>query len=83
MRNRKTGKAVLTKGYDLTSGGILRTMRLALFARFIPVGNLAGGPGARCLLVLCILHIFGAPLYNLNARYGEKLRWLKRILREK
>ncbi len=80
MHRKETAKTVLTKGYDLTSGGILRTIRLAVFARFIPVGNLFGGPGVRCLLILFMLHIFGNPLYRLNARYGEKLQGLKRVL---
>ncbi len=35
MHRKETAKTVLTKGYDLTSGGILRTIRLAVFARFI------------------------------------------------
>ncbi len=81
MHRKATAKTLLTKGYDLTSGGILRTIRLAVFARFIPVGNLAGGPGVRCLLILFILHTFGNPLYRLNARYGEKLQGLKRVLK--
>ncbi len=82
MSNEKLKKTVLTKNYDLATCGIFRVIRLASFARIIPVGNFSGGPGGRCLLVLFVLHKFGGPLYWLNARYGDKLRSVKNCFKK-
>ena len=71
---------VLNNRYDLKGLEILRLVRFSLMAKFIPMGNFRGGPGARCLVVLLLLHYLGYPLYYVHARYGERLRPLKRIV---
>lgn len=72
--------SVLNKQYDLKGLEISRLVKFALMAKFVPMGNFRGGPGARCLVVLSLLHFFGYPLYFLHARYGENLRPLIRIV---
>ena len=71
--------SVLNKRYDLQGLEISRLARLALWSRFVPMGNFHGGPGSRCLVVLLLLHFFGYPMYMILARYGHRLRLLRRI----
>jgi hypothetical protein len=74
-------KRIVTARYDLQGQGILRLARLALLGKYLPIGNLQGGPGARCLGVLLFLHYLGYPVYLLLARYGHRLQALRRWLR--
>ena len=71
---------VLNKRYDLKGLEISRLVKFAIMAKLIPMGNFRGGPGARCLSVLLVLHFFGYPLYFFHARYGKHLLPLKRII---
>jgi hypothetical protein len=71
--------SVLNKRYDLQGLEISRLARLALWSKFVPMGNFHGGPGGRCLIVLLTLHSFGYPIYMILARYGHRLRLLRRI----
>lgn len=74
-------KSIVTKRYDLQGQSILRLARLALLGKYLPLGNLLGGPGARCLAVLLFLHSFGYPFYLLVARYGHRLQGIRQRLR--
>lgn len=74
-------KKILTHRYELQGLGILRLARLALLGKYLPLGNLLGGPGARCLAVLSFLHYFGYPFYYLLARHGHRLQGLRHRLR--
>lgn len=73
-------KTVLNKRFDLGGNELSRLIKTALFGKFIPIGNLRGGPGARCLAILSLLHYLGYPLYWLVARYGHRLHFLKRVI---
>ncbi len=73
-------KRPVNKRYDLAGNGLLRVVKLSAIARFVPVGNLRGGPGIRCLAVLGILHYFGGILYCILAKYGHKIIFLKRMV---
>jgi hypothetical protein len=72
-------KTVLNKRYDLTGNELSRVGKNILFSKFIPIGNLRGGPGLRCLFTLSILHYFGGVLYWVQARYGHRLQPLRRL----
>ena len=72
-------KTSLNKNYDLRGVEISRLGKTALFAKIIPVGNLRGGPGIRCLFVLTVLHYFGGVLYWANAKYGHRLQPVRRL----
>jgi hypothetical protein len=65
-------KSLLNSRYDITGNELLRLVKLSLFARFVPVGNLRGGPGLRCLAVMSLLHYLGAPIYTILVRYCHK-----------
>jgi hypothetical protein len=73
-------KTVLNKRFDLVGNELSRLLKIALFGKFVPIGNLRGGPGARCLAILSLLHYFGYPLYWIVARYGHKLQFLRRLV---
>ena len=66
--------------FDLAGNSHARLTRMAVFAKFMPLGNIAGGPGMRCLAVLSVLYFCGRPLYALNARYGHRLGRIKSVL---
>lgn len=74
-------KKVLNSRYDLTGNEFSRLLKLMMIGKVIPIGNMRGGPGIRCLVVMCILHYFGKPMYSINAMYGHRLSLLKRFLR--
>ncbi|WP_457576698.1 hypothetical protein [Desulfomarina sp.] len=72
-------KTVLTKRYDLQGNELARLAKTALLSKWIPLGNFRGGPGARCLVTLAVLHYFGRILYWLLGRHGDRLRLLKKV----
>jgi hypothetical protein len=72
-------KSLLNRRYDIAGNELLRVVKFSAFAKFVPVGNLRGGPGLRCLVVMFILHYFGSPLYTVLAKYGQKMSILGRI----
>lgn len=73
-------KPVFTRRFDLEGNELSRMLKIAMFGKIIPIGNLRGGPGARCLVVLTLLHYLGHPLYWLQARYGHRLNMFRRLL---
>lgn len=73
-------KPILNKQYDLRGNEISRLGRTALYSKFIPVGNLRGGPGVRCFITLTVLHYFGGAIYWAQARYGHRLLPLRRLI---
>ncbi|MBU1567609.1 MAG: hypothetical protein KJ630_18530 [Proteobacteria bacterium] len=72
-------KSSLNSRYDIDGLEISRLARVALWSKFVPMGNFHGGPGGRCLAVLILLHYLGYPMYLLLARYGHRLHLLRRI----
>lgn len=70
----------LNRRFDLAGNELSRLLKLAIFGKFIPLGNLWGGPGARCLVILSILHYLGYPLYLVVAKYGHRLHVPRRIV---
>lgn len=73
-------KNPLNKRYDIEGLEISRLARVALWGKFVPMGNFHGGPGGRCLAVLLLLHYCGYPIYLGIARYGHHLHFLQRIV---
>lgn len=73
---------VTTKIYDLGGNTLARLLKIAAFGKVVPIGNLRGGPGLRCLLVLSLLHYGGYPMYLINAKYGHRLQRMKNVLRK-
>ncbi len=74
-------KYLTTKNYDICGHGILRTARIILFGKIIPIGNLFGGAGMRCLLVLCMQHSIGRYIYSFLVRNEERIPLLQRVSR--
>jgi len=72
-------KPVLNERFELAGNEMLRLVRLCVFGKVVPIGNLRGGPGVRCLAVLCLLHYFGGWGYWLKAKYGHRLVLLQKI----
>lgn len=70
----------LNKRYDLEGLEISRLTKMAMWGKYVPMGNFHGGPGGRCLVVLIFLHYFGYPLYLVLARYGHRQNLLRRIV---
>jgi hypothetical protein len=73
-------KSVLNKRYELTGYEHSRLLKMALIGKVVPIGNLRGGPGVRCLAVLTVLHYLGHPGYWILVRYGHRLQFLRRIV---
>ena len=65
-------KNIFTSRYDLAGSEIFRITRTLAFNRCIPVGNLAGGGGIRCLLVLIVLHVLGRPVFGVLMRQERR-----------
>lgn len=74
-------KRVVSKNFDLPGVNHGRLLRLAIFGRIFPLGNLCGGPGRRCVVILGLLYTVGGVLYSINARYGDRLVRVKAMLR--
>lgn len=73
-------RRVVNRRFELSGNSHFRLLKLSLIGKFVPVGNLRGGPGVRCLAVLSLLHYCGYPLYYVRARYGHRLQVFKKIL---
>ena len=71
---------MLTKRFDLAGSEISRMIRILVFNRLIPVGNLAGGAGIRCLLVLAILHVLGRPIFRLLVQQEQRIHALRNVI---
>ena len=73
-------KNIFTARFDLAGSEICRITRTLALNRIIPVGNLAGGGGIRCLLVLVILHTFGRPVFELLMRQEQRAHALHMLI---
>lgn len=70
---------VLKKNYDLQGLEISRLAKITLIGKILPLGNLAGGPGTRDIIILSLLHYFGYPVYLFLARFGHRVKILRKI----
>ncbi len=73
-------KTILTRRFDLAGSEISRVIRILMFSRLIPVGNLAGGGGVRSLLVLAVLHVLGRPIFRLLIKQERRVHALHRVI---
>ncbi len=76
-------RPITSKQFDLPGREIGRVIRLSILNRVLPLGNLQGGPGWRCLLVLGVLHGVGRPFFRLLVRYENQLTSVYRRLRRR
>lgn len=73
-------KTVLTKRFDLAGSEISRIVRILMFNRLIPVGNLAGGGGLRCLVTIAVLHTLGRPIFWLLIKQEQRVHALHKVV---
>lgn len=66
--------------FDLTGYEMARLLKISVFGKIVPIGNLRGGPGGRCLCTLSLLHYFGFWGYWLKAKHGHRLDRVKPLL---
>ncbi len=66
-------KKLFTSTYDLSGLSIIRLFKFMCYSKIFPFGNFGTGAGAKCLLVLSVLHTFGGPVFTFYTRYEEKL----------
>lgn len=74
-------KPVLNSRYELMGNEMSRLIKISAIGKFVPIGNLRGGPGGRCLCVLSVLHYFGYFGYWFKAIHGHRIAFIKPILR--
>jgi len=74
-------KPVLNSRYELTGNEMSRLIKISAIGKCVPIGNLRGGPGGRCLCVLTLLHYFGYWGYLFKAKYGHRITFIKPVLR--
>ena len=67
---------IRTDRQDLAGFGVFRAIRLLILSRIVPLGNLAGGGGVRCLVTLAVLHGCGKLVFRLLVRYEHRLHSL-------
>ena len=72
----------MSREFDLAGFELPRVARLLIFNRIIPIGNLGGGGGLRCLAVLAVLHLLGRPLFTVLIRYERRLHSLYMALKK-
>ena len=73
-------KTLLTRRFDLAGSEISRIIRMLMFNRLIPVGNLGGGGGVRSLVVLAILHLLGRPIFWLLIKQEQRVHALHKVV---
>jgi hypothetical protein len=73
-------KTLLTRRFDLAGSEISRIIRILMFNRLIPVGNLASGGGVRSLFVLAILHLLGRPIFWLLIKQERRVDALHKMV---
>lgn len=81
--SRNDKAAVMSRRFDLAGFELPRVARLLLLSRIIPIGNLGGGGGVRCLAVLAVLHLLGRPLFSVLIRYEPQLHALHTFLKNR
>lgn len=74
-----SGKKIFTTSYDLCGNSVGRLARLCAMAKFVPIGNLRGGPGLRWLVTMLLLHTFGRGLFGLIIRQEQRLHRLYQL----
>ena len=74
--------SVMSRRFDLAGFEFPRVTRLLMLNRIIPIGNLGGGGGVRCLVVLAILHLLGRPIFRLLIHYEHRLHSLYMFLKK-
>ncbi len=74
-------KAALNSRFELTGYTMARLIKICAFGKIVPIGNLKGGPGVRCLVIVSLLHYFGYWGYLLKAKHGHRLSRIKPILK--
>ena len=79
--SRNKTSPLLSGSYDLTGLEVPRVIRLLMLNRLIPLGNLAGSGGLRCLLILAVLHSFGGLLFRGMIRYERQIHSFYMILK--
>lgn len=79
--SRNKTNTLLSCSFDLTGIEISRVIRLLMLNRLIPLGNLAGSGGLRCLLILAVLHTVGRPVFRLMIRYEQQIHSFYMILK--
>ncbi len=72
---------LVSKSFDLPGNEIGRVSKLYLINRFVPLGNLGGMTRFRELLILTVLHRFGALPFRLLIRYEDPLTRLYKKLK--
>jgi len=68
--------------FDIAGNGILRFIKHLLVNRMMLLGNLFNNPGARCLIILVVLHYFGGPIYWIFTRWERPIRFLLTRIRQ-
>ena len=74
-----SGKKIFTTSYDLGGNPVGRLARLCALAKYLPIGNLRGGPGLRWLMTMLLLHTFGRGLFGLIIRQEQRLHRLYQL----
>lgn len=79
--SRNKTKILLSSNFDLAGLEFPRVIRLLMLNRLIPLGNLAGSGGLRCLLILAVLHSFGGLLFRGMIRYEQQIHSFYMVLK--
>lgn len=72
-------KKVMNSGYDLTSSPMLRVFWHYMRSRCVPMGNLRGGAGLKCLIILSVTHYLGRPLFWCITRFEPQMARIYKI----
>ncbi|BHH83332.1 hypothetical protein LA52FAK_16210 [Desulforhopalus sp. 52FAK] len=73
-------KPAMNSRFELTGYTMARLLKICALGKIVPIGNLRGGPGGRCLLVVSLLHYFGYWGYLVKAKHGHRLGRVKSIV---
>ncbi len=76
----KMNKTVFNKRFDIRGNELSRLFKLSVLSRLIPIGNIGGGAGFRCLFVMSLLHYLGRPAFYVLTRYERYFHYLFRQL---
>ena len=79
--SRNKTNTLLTNSFDLNGVEIQRVVRLLMLNRLIPLGNLAGSGGLRCLFTLAVLHTVGRLVFRVMIRYEQQIHSFYMILK--
>lgn len=71
-----------TSGHDIAGNSFLRTTRLNLLNKILPLGNYGSGVGLRPALILLVLHYVSRPIFTLLIRYEPQFHRLYQIVRK-